>query len=113
MRRGGAPLLRHNERHVLLSDDQDSLFDEVHERALQEARIKHDIYSREQKISSQQEVIAQNRYKIMALAAVLVLLLLALGMTYFFYKKKVRLYRAIVLQNHQSLPARTDADGAD
>lgn len=83
--------------------NQDSLFDEVHERALQEARIKHEIFRREQTISSQQEVISRGRYKMTGLIALLVVLASALAMTYFFYKKKSRLYRAIVLQNRESM----------
>lgn len=82
-------------------ENQDTLFDEMRERALQETRIKHDIFSREQQISRQQEVISRNHYRMTILGVILVLLMLALGMTYFFYKKKERLYRAIVLQNSE------------
>ena len=82
-------------------DHQNRLFDEVRERAMQEARIKHDIYSREQRISEQQVVILDNRYKIAVLSGTLAAVVLALGLTYFFYRKKNRLYRAIVSQNHE------------
>ena len=82
-------------------DYQDCLFDEVRERATQEARIKHDIYSREQRISEQQMVILDNRYRIALLSGVLIAVLLALGLTYFFYRKKNRLYNAIVSQNNE------------
>lgn len=80
---------------------QDSLFNETRERALQETRIKHDIYSRERQISEQQVVILNNRYKITILAVVLVALLLALGLVYHNYKKKDRLYGTIVSQNRE------------
>ena len=82
-------------------DHQNRLFDEVRERAMQEARIKHDIYSREQRISEQQVVILDNRYKIAVLSGTLAAVALALALTYFFYRKKNRLYRAIVSQNHE------------
>ena len=82
-------------------DYQDCLFDEVRERATQEVRIKHDIYSREQRISEQQMVILDNRYRIALLSGVLIAVLLALGLTYFFYRKKNRLYNAIVSQNNE------------
>ena len=59
---------------------QDRLFDEVRERATQEARIKHDIYAREQQIL------------VLAVAVVLI---------YVFYRKKNRLYHAIVSQNRE------------
>ena len=73
----------------------------IFDPATQEARIKHDIYSREQRISEQQVVILGNRYKIAVLSGSLAALVLALGLTYFFYRKKNRLYQAIVSQNHE------------
>lgn len=82
-------------------DYRENLFDEVRERAMQETRIKHDIYSREQRISEQQVVILGNRYKIAVLSGSLAALVLALGLTYFFYRKKNQLYQAIVSQNHE------------
>ena len=82
-------------------DYRENLFNEVRERAMQETRIKHDIYSREQRISEQQVVILGNRYKIAVLSGSLAALVLALGLTYFFYRKKNQLYQAIVSQNHE------------
>lgn len=72
---------------------------DTHERALQETRIKHDIYSREQRISQQQVELLQNRYKITVLLLVLLVLAVALGLTFFFYRKKDQLLRTIVKQN--------------
>lgn len=82
---------------------QDRLFDEVRERATQEARIKHDIYSREQRISEQQLVILNNRYRTAVLSCILVAVFVALGMICFFYRKKTQLYNAIVSQNRECL----------
>lgn len=82
---------------------QDRLFDEVRERATQEARIKHDIYSREQQISEQQLVILNNRYRTAVLSGILVAVFVALGLICFFYRKKIRLYNAIVSQNRECL----------
>lgn len=89
------------DRALEYMDYQNRLFDEVRERATQETRIKHDIYSREQRISQQQVVILDNRYKIAVLTGTLAVVVLALGLTYFFYRKKTRLYQAIVSQNHE------------
>lgn len=72
---------------------------DTHERALQETRIKHDIYSREQRISQQQVEILENRYKITVLLLVLIILVVALGLAFFYYKKKDQLLRTIVKQN--------------
>lgn len=72
---------------------------DTHERALQETRIKHDIYSREQRISQQQMELLQNRYKITTLLLVLLVMVVALGLTFFFYRKKDQLLSSIVKQN--------------
>lgn len=72
---------------------------DTHERALQETRIKHDIYSREQRISQQQMELLQNRYKITTLLLVLLVMVVALGLTFFFYRKKDQLLSRIVTQN--------------
>ncbi len=82
---------------------QDRLFDEVRERATQEARIKHDIYSREQQISEQQLVILNNRYRTVVLTCILAAVFVALGLICFFYRKKIQLYNAIVSQNRECL----------
>ena len=89
------------DRALEYMDYQNRLFDEVRERATQEARIKHDIYSREQRISEQQVVILDSRYKMAVMGGILAALALALGLTYFFFRKKKRLYNAIVSQNHE------------
>lgn len=89
------------DRALEYMDYQNRLFDEVRERATQEARIKHDIYSREQRISEQQVVILDSRYKMAVMGGTLAALALALGLTYFFFRKKKRLYNAIVSQNHE------------
>ena len=61
---------------------QDRLFDEVRERAIQEARIKHDIYAREQQISEQQVEILGNRYKIAVLTGLMLVLAVAVVLIY-------------------------------
>lgn len=80
---------------------QDRLFDEVRERATQAARIKHDIYAREQQISEQQVEILGNRYKIAVLTGLMLVLAVAVVLFYVFYRKKNRLYHAIVSQNRE------------
>lgn len=84
-------------------DYQEKRFDEIRERATQETRIKHDIYSRERQISEQRMEILNNRYRIVFLSGALVVLIVAWGMSYRSYKKKDRLYRAIVTQNREYL----------
>lgn len=84
-------------------DNLERHFDAVRERATQETRIEHDIYSREQQIDRQRLEILDNRYKIALLSAGLAVLFVALGMAWYSYKKKNRLYKAIVTQNREQL----------
>lgn len=84
-------------------DNLERHFDAVRERATQETRIEHDIYSREQQIDRQRLEILDNRYKIALLSAGLGILFVALGMAWYSYKKKNRLYKAIVTQNREQL----------
>ncbi len=78
---------------------QDNAMNISRERVLQETRIKHDIYSREQQISEQKIELLASRNRIIVLMSSIALLLLLLGMLYYIHKKKDRLYSAIVLQN--------------
>ena len=82
-------------------DGMERRFDEIRERATQETRIKHDIYSREQQIDRQRMELLDSRFKIALLSGGVVVLLVALGMAYYSYKKKNKLYAAIVSQNRE------------
>lgn len=78
-------------------------FDEARERATQETRIKHDIYSREQQIDRQRMEILDNHFKMALLGGGIVVLFVALGMAYYQYRKKDRLYGIIVARNRESM----------
>ena len=78
-------------------------FDDVRERALQEMRVKHDIYSREQQIDRQRMEILDNHFKMALLGGGIVVLFVALGMAYYQYRKKDRLYGIIVARNRESM----------
>lgn len=80
---------------------QDSAMTINRERMLQETRIKHDIYSREQKINEQKIELLANRNKITVLISILAALVILLGMLYYIHRKKDRLYHAIVKQNSE------------
>lgn len=82
---------------------QDSIFQLSRERALQENRIRHEVYANERIIDEQKTELSNTRYRIIILAVVVVAILLLLGLTYYNYRKKDRLYRAIVLQNREYL----------
>ena len=82
---------------------QDSIFKLGRERALQENRIRHEVFLNERKIDEQniELMAARHRQTLLVAGGIAVLLLLAL--TYFNYRKKDRLYRAIVAQNSEYL----------
>lgn len=80
---------------------QDSIFQLSRERALQENRIRHEVYANERLIDEQRIEILSVRHRIVLLAVVVVAVILLLGLTYYNYRKKDRLYRAIVTQNRE------------
>lgn len=84
-------------------DYQERRFDDMRERALQETRIKHDLYSREQQIDRQQMELLDNQFKIALLGGGVVVLVVALGMGLYLYRKKDRLYGIIVSRNRESM----------
>lgn len=82
---------------------QDSVFSLSRERALQEARIKNDIISREQEIDRQKIQLLANRNKMILLGAGLILVLVLLVTAVYNQRKKDKLYTAIVSQNSEYL----------
>lgn len=86
---------------------QDSVFSLSRERALQEARIKNDIISREQEIDRQKIQLLSNRNKMIMLGAGLVIVLSLLVTAVYNQRKKDRLYTAIVSQNSEYINRET------
>ena len=80
---------------------QDSIFQLSRERALHENRIRHEVYTNERLIDEQRIELMSVRHRIVLLAVVVVAVILLLGLTYYNYRKKDRLYRAIVTQNRE------------
>lgn len=80
---------------------QDSMFKLSRERALHENRIRHEVYNNERIIDEQRIELMETRHRIMLLAVCVAGILMLLGLTYFNYRKKDRLYRAIVSQNRE------------
>ncbi len=82
---------------------QDSIFNLSRERALQENRIRHEVYNSERLIDEQKMQLMSSRHRIILLLVCVAAVLILLGLTYFNYRKKDRLYRAIVSQNSEYL----------
>lgn len=78
---------------------QDSAVRLSRERILQENRIRHEIYTNERLIDEKNMELMDVRYKMVTLIIVAVAVLMLLALTYFNYRRKDRLYRAIVSQN--------------
>ncbi len=78
---------------------QDSAVRLSRERILQENRIRHEIYTNERLIDEKNMELMDVRYKMVTLIIVVVAVLMLLALTYFNYRRKDRLYRAIVSQN--------------
>lgn len=82
---------------------QDSIFNLSRERALQENRIRHEVFTNERLIDEQRMELMSTRHKITLLLVCIFAVVLLLLLTYWNYRKKDKLYKAIVSQNSESL----------
>lgn len=80
---------------------QDSIFNLSRERALHENRVRHEVYSNERLIDEQRMELLSTRHKLIVLFICVAAVALLLVLTYINYRKKDRLYRAIVSQNRE------------
>lgn len=86
---------------LLYQTYQDSIFNISRERALQENRIRHEVYANERLIDEQQMELLSSRHKITVLLVCIIAVFVLFALTYANYRKKNRLYRAIVSQNSE------------
>lgn len=82
---------------------QDSMFTISRQRMLQENRVRHDIYTSERLIDEQKMQLNASRHRIILLSTGLLALSVILLILWSYYRKKKRLYLAIVSQNEQFL----------
>ncbi|WP_289299732.1 helix-turn-helix transcriptional regulator [Duncaniella muris] len=80
---------------------QDSVFTLSRERTLHENRIRHEIYANERLIDEQRMELMATRHRMILLAVCVAAAVALVLLVYFNYRKKDRLYRAIVLQNKE------------
>lgn len=85
------------------SEYLDSSFNMTRERALQEARIKHDVYQQETQIRQQKLEIRSAKIRLFAMIAIAFVLIFILGFAIYSYRRRNRLYKAIVIQNNEHL----------
>lgn len=88
---------------ILYQTAQDSLIQMSREGALQEARIRNDVYRHEMKISDQKMELMRSRSRLVVTVCVLVVVLLLLGLLTYIHRKQTRLYRTIVGQMNEHI----------
>ena len=82
---------------------QDSAMQLSRERTLQENRIRHEVYTNERLLDEKNMELMDVRHKIVTLLIVVIAVFALLALTYINYRRKDRLYRAIVSQNSEYL----------
>lgn len=80
-------------------EHQDSAMRIDRERTLQEQRIKHEIYENERRIDEQRIELLSWRNRTIIIVSILIVAIVTMTLLYLSYRKKNRLYRAIVAQN--------------
>lgn len=85
------------------SDYLDSVHNVSRERSLQETRIKHEIYAKEKEIAAHKMELEKSNLRFGVACVVLFLLILLFGVFISSYRKKGKLYKAIVKQNSESI----------
>lgn len=82
---------------------QDSAMLLSRERTLQENRIRHEVYTNERLLDEKNMELMDVRHKIVSLLIVVIAIFALLALTYINYRRKDRLYRAIISQNSEYL----------
>lgn len=83
--------------------EDDSLYNAEKERTVGEIRAKYDLERQENEIKQNRLEILEKENRLNLLAAGLVCIIVALSLLYYLYRRKNRLYVAIVRQNQESI----------
>lgn len=86
----------------------DSTRDIDRERVIEDARVRHNIALQETKIARQEQELAKERSKFYILFILLAFTILILGVGWYVYVRKNRLYSAIVRQNNEFISREKD-----
>jgi YesN/AraC family two-component response regulator len=87
----------------LLQQEKDSLFNIEKEAALNELRVKYDIEKQENQIQKDKLELLQRMKEKQLLITIIVVILLVVFFLCHLYRKKSRLYKAIVQQNQEAV----------
>ncbi len=87
----------------LAIDLRDSTYSASRERSVAEARIKFEVYEKEQTIDNQRRELAVHRSRVVALSVGIILVIVILSLVVINYLKKKKLYKSIVNQHQQSI----------
>lgn len=86
----------------------DSIHDIDRERVIEDARVRHNIALQETKIARQEQELANERSKLYILFILLAFAIVILGVGWYVYIRKKRLYVAIVRQNNEFITREKD-----
>lgn len=88
--------------------ENDSLFNKDKERALSEMRYRYDTERQENLIKQNKLDMMQKEQRIQQQTFILVVIILVLGLLYYLYRRKNKLYLSIVKQNQEAIKRETE-----
>lgn len=88
--------------------ENDSLFNKDKERDLSEMRFKYDSERQENLIKQSKLDVMQKEQRIQQQTFILIIIVLVLGLLYYLYRRKNKLYLSIVKQNQEAIKRETE-----
>lgn len=88
--------------------ENDSLFSQAKERDLSEMRYRYDTERQENLIKQGKLNVLQKEQRLQQLSFILVIIILVLGLLYYLYRRKNKLYLSIVKQNQEAIKRETE-----
>ena len=88
--------------------ENDSLFNKDKERDLSEMRFKYDTERQENMIKQSKLDVMQKEQRIQQQTFILIIIFIVLGLLYYLYQRKNKLYVSIVKQNQEAIKRETE-----
>ena len=88
--------------------ENDSLFNEHKERDLSEMRYRYDMERQENHIKQNKLEMMQQEQYVQQLSYILVIIVIVLGLQYYMYRRKNKLYLSIVKQSQEAIKRETE-----
>ena len=90
--------------------ENDSLFNKDKERDLSEMRFKYDSERQENLIKQSKLDVMQKEQRIQQQTFILIITVIVLGLLYYLYRRKNKLYLSIVKQNQEAIKKRNGTE---